>query len=291
MPFLPHDEILSDEEFVRACKIASELGIKYIRVTGGEPLARPGPLDLLREIRKLPLVEHLALTTNGVLLERHVKALVDIGISAVNVSLDTLDRQTYLAITGRDCFDKVWRGVEAALDAGIPVKLNCVPLPGMNDDDILKIAALSEKWPVDIRFIEAMPIGQGERFQSIDNNVILGKLLAVYPGLRANDQRRGFGPAIYYTGGPLRGSIGFISPLSNCFCNQCNRVRLTSEGLLKLCLYYSGGVDLKSLLRNGASDDTIKKAVAAMISHKPEKHGFKSEHSPDEQKKMWQIGG
>ena len=291
MHFVSHDEVLRNEEFIRICKIASELGIKHIRITGGEPLARPGAIDLLREIKKLPLVEHLALTTNGVLLERHINELSDIGISAINISLDTLDRETYLAITRHDLFDQVWRGVEATLDAGIQVKLNCVPLPGLNDDDILKIAGLAEKWPIDIRFIEAMPIGQGEQFKAIDNNAILDKLFDIYPGIHISDQKRGFGPARYYTGGALKGSIGFISPLSNCFCEQCNRIRLTSMGLLKLCLYYSDGVDLKSLLRGGASDGTIKKAIGDIILHKPEKHEFKSAGKPNEQKKMWQIGG
>jgi len=290
MPFVSHDEILRSEEIVRVCRLASELGIKNIRITGGEPLVRRGVMDLLREIKKLPLVEHLALTTNGVLLEQYAKELADIKLDGVNISLDTLSPATYHSLTGVDAFDDAWRGIEAVLETDIRVKLNCVPLRGINEGEYAKIAALAEERRIDVRFIEAMPVGEGKEFAPIDGESILNELRTVYPDLKVGSKKRGLGPARYFVGA-LKGSIGFINAMSSCFCEKCNRIRLTSVGMLKLCLYHDDAVDLGILLKNGASDDEIKAAVTRAVLEKPEKHDFTGGQAPGEGKKMWQIGG
>jgi len=290
MPYVPHEKILRKEEFLRVCKLASEMGVKNIRVTGGEPLVRLGVMDLLREIKKLPLVERLTLTTNGVLLEQHAEELADLKLDGVNISLDTLNAETFRNLTGVDAFAAVWRGIEAVLKTDMRVKLNCVPLRGINESELAEIAALAETRRLDVRFIEAMPVGEGKGFDPIDGESILRELLSVYPDLKKDDEKRGSGPAMYYNG-PLAGSIGFISAISSCFCEKCNRVRLTSTGMLKLCLYYDDNLDLRWLLRNGASDDEIKKAMMDAVLKKPEKHEFSVEQLPPERKKMWQIGG
>jgi len=290
LPFVPHEQILRNEEILRIARLTTELGVRNIRVTGGEPLVRRGVMDLLRELKKLPLLERLTLTTNGVLLEQHLKELSDIKLDGVNISLDTLNPETYHTLTGVDVFHEVWRGIEAVLETDMRVKLNCVPLRGVNEKEYLKMAALAEEKRLDVRFIEVMPIGEGITFEPIDGESILKELLSVYPDLKEGSRKRGSGPARYYEG-RLKGSIGFISAVSSCFCEKCNRIRLTSVGKLKFCLFYDDVMDLSALLRSGANDDEIKDAVVHAVLKKPEKHEFSGGQAPRERKKMWQIGG
>lgn len=291
IPFISHSEILRSEEILRICKSASELGIENIRVTGGEPFVRLGIIDLLSEIKSLPLIKRVTVTTNAVLLSKYVDALAGMGIDGINISLDTLNAHTYRQITGSDAFDNVMEGLKSALDAGLNVKLNCVPLRFTNEDELIKIASLAEDYKMDIRFIEAMPIGEGRSFCPIDGDSILKDLLTHYPLLKKSGEKRGNGPARYYAGSPLKGAVGFISAMSDCFCEECNRIRLTSTGKLKLCLYYDDEVDIRHLLRSGASDGDIKEAIKSAVLAKPERHNFGVGIEPAEHRKMWQIGG
>jgi len=291
VPFIPHEEILRYEEILRICRLAAQAGINNFRVTGGEPLVRAGCMDFIRALKKLPHTRQVTLTTNGVLLAEHLAELADIGIDGINISLDTLDPDIYKDITGGDELKQVMLSLQAALEMGLKIKINCVPIRGINSDGLLEIAQLAEKYPLDVRFIELMPLGSGQGFEPIGSDQIINLLKGRYPDLKRSLLRHGLGPARYYTSRKLQGSIGFIDAISHSFCQNCNRVRLTSVGRLKLCLYYQDSVDLKELLRNGASDDALFAAIQSAIRKKPEKHCFGSSQQTAEQGKMFQIGG
>ncbi|MCL1805704.1 MAG: GTP 3',8-cyclase MoaA [Clostridiales bacterium] len=291
LPDIPHPEILRYEEILRVCAAATRLGIRNFRVTGGEPLVRRGCVDFIRKLGELPGVGKLMLTTNGVSLERCVPELVEIGIDSVNISLDALDRENYRMITGYDVFADVYRGIMAALAAGLRVKLNCVAMRGVNEEQLLPIAKLAARHPLDVRFIESMPIGAGKGFDPVTGKEIVALLEKHFPGLEEDRERRGFGPAAYYMHKDLLGRIGVIDAVSHGFCESCNRIRLTSDGLLKTCLYYSETVDLKPILRRGGDDSALEMAIREAVAHKKEKHLFHEDRQEAEGRKMSQIGG
>ncbi len=290
LPFIPHEDILRYEEIVRFCAIGARLGIRNLKITGGEPLVRKGCAALMRELKALPGIEHVTLTTNGVLLEENLSALIDLGVDGVNISLDTLDREGYRAITGRDDLPRVLAALRAALDTGIKVKLNCVPLAETGLEGLLEIAALARYSKLDVRFIEMMPLGHGRDFAPLESGMLERAVLAQWPGLASSEKKRGFGPARYYTAPEFQGAVGFIDAVSHNFCGSCNRVRLTSEGYLKLCLCHGEGLDLRALLRFGASDEEIEAAIAAALLGKPARHSF-AEGGVGEGRNMSQIGG
>lgn len=291
LPDIPHTEILRYEEILRVCEAAAKLGIRNFRVTGGEPLVRLGCVDFLREMKKIPGAGKLMITTNGVLLEPHLQALRDIGVDSLNISLDTMDREAYLRLTGADAFDKVFHGIEAAVGMGLRVKINCVSMRGVNEDSFMDIAALAERYPVDVRFIESMPIGAGGAFEPVPGDELAALLRRKYPGLAESGERRGFGPAAYYAHERLQGQIGLISAVSHGFCDRCNRLRLTSDGLLKACLYFGQATDMKPILRRGGDAAALGAAIRDTVNNKPEKHLFRGEAGKAEQRKMSQIGG
>lgn len=274
VPFTPHDDILRYEELLRICRLMGELGVHTIKVTGGEPLVRRGCLDFLRQLSGLPQIETVTLTTNATLLADALPQLLPLGLDCVNISLDTLRPQVYAALTGRDAFAEAWAGLTEAVDAGLRVKVNCVPLQGVNDTELASIARIAETLPVDVRFIELMPTGCNHGCKGIPTGQVKDMLRKEWPSLTADETRHGNGPARYLKSPQLMGSIGFISAISNHFCASCNRVRLTSEGFLKLCLYHESGLDLRALLRSGATDDDIKAKIKAAIAQKPRQHEF-----------------
>ncbi len=300
LPDIPHDKVLRYEEILRVCGVAARLGIRTIKITGGEPFARKGCINLLRALKAVDGIENVTLTTNGVLLEPHIEALKAMGINGVNISLDTLNRESYRRITGQDEFQRVWSSLLKAVKAGLPVKINCVPMREINGPELAQIAALAEKLPVEVRFIELMPTNSGENFSGIGGSEILRELREIYPDLEAEEspqgavgperKTRGFGPARYYRSERLRGAVGFIDAVSNHFCAACNRVRLTSDGFLKLCLYHDDGIDLKALLQAGADDETLAETMAAAIQSKPERHFFGSRKN-EGIRSMSKIGG
>lgn len=290
LPQLPHSDILRYEEILRLCALAGSLGIRTIKVTGGEPLARRGCMDFLTRLCKIPGIENVTLTTNGVLLEHYIETLAGLGINRINISLDTLNPDTYRQITGKDSFDAVWRSFQAALGAGLRLKINTVPIRGVNDNELAEIAAIAEQYPVDVRFIELMPTGGGSDTGRITGEEVLDRLRQKYD-LVPDCEVHGFGPASYYHSGELQGSIGLITAVSNHFCSGCNRVRLTSEGYLKLCLYHDDGVDLRSMLRGGSSDIEMMEAMSDAISRKPAKHCFEVTDATHGIRNMSKIGG
>lgn len=290
LPFIPHEEILRYEEIVRLCALGAELGIRNLKITGGEPLVRRGCTDLMRTLKALPGIEHVTLTTNGVLLEENLSDLIDLGVDGLNISLDTLDREEYRRITGRDDLPRVLSALHAALSAGLKVKLNCVPLAGTGMEELLRVAALARDSRLDVRFIEMMPLGHGREFAPLEPGLLEKAVRSAFPSLAPSEKKRGFGPARYYASPEFQGAVGFIDAVSHNFCGSCNRVRLTSEGYLKLCLCHGEGLDLRALLRGGASDGEIKAAVAAGIAGKPARHSF-DKGGAGEGRNMSQIGG
>jgi len=289
---IPHDKILRYEEFLRICHVAVKIGVKAVRVTGGEPLARKDCVPFLKELKAMPGLERVTLTTNGVLLEQHVTALADMRLDGVNVSIDSLNADTFFQITGRNDFSAVWRSALAAIEAGLPVKINCVPIIGLNDSEITAFAELAERYPVDVRFIEFMPSEAGERFKCVAADDILNRLREAYPDLTEDARRRGSGPARYFKSAKMLGAAGLIAATSHCFCAGCNRIRVTSEGFLKLCLYHGDGLDLRELLRGGADDAELESAIASAVYNKPERHFFGARTGADMGiKNMSRIGG
>lgn len=284
------EEILSYEEFLRAAQAAVALGITRFKVTGGEPLVRKGAAGFIARLKALPGVAAVTLTTNGVLLAPLAAQLAAAGIDGVNISLDAADRESYRAIAGFDALEDVLAGLEACLAAGIRTKLNCVLLAG-SEGRIVSLARLAQDHPVDVRFIEVMPIGAGDAAAGVPQARARALLAREWPDLHPVDERRGFGPARYEASAALKGRIGWIDAVSHGFCAGCNRVRLTSTGLLKPCLCYGEGLDVHALLRSGASPEALSRAMAAAVFQKPRAHCFGREAGISEHHLMGQIGG
>ncbi len=290
VPWLSHGEILSYEEILRLVRLFANIGVKKIKITGGEPLVRKGVAGLIREIKAIPGIEQVTLTTNGVALKEQLPDLLSAGVDAINLSLDTLDRERFAAITRRDALPQVLEGLEAALGApGLNLKLNCVAQAG-REDDWLALAELAKAHPIALRFIEPMPIGLGEGVTVCSEEEIRAALEGKFDPLTPYDGKLGNGPAQYYTLPDFAGKIGFISAVSHQFCDRCNRVRLTATGYLKTCLQYDVGADLRPLLAE--SDEVLQKAIAAAIGCKPEAHQFTADRVENREAHiMSQIGG
>lgn len=292
---MSHEEILSFEEILRLAVIFEDVGINKFKITGGEPLVRHGVADLIGELKDLPETEQVTLTTNGVLLTEYIRRLEAAGLDAVNISLDTLDSLKFREISRIGNLSTVLSGIQAAIESDIPkVKINCVPMDGFNLDEIGNIARLAENNPITVRFIEMMPIGEGSCYSPIDNAEVLKRLEAELGTMEEiSSHMYGNGPALYYQPRGFLGKIGLISAVSHAFCDKCNRVRLTADGFLKLCLYYREGTDLRALLRGGATDSDIRTAIVEAINSKPLHHDFKHEEMLGniEEGRMSNFGG
>lgn len=287
----PREEILTYGEILRLARLGAELGIRHVKVTGGEPLVRKNCSYLIKELKKLPGIENVTMTTNGVRLKEELPNLLDAGLDAVNISLDTLERAEYGRLTGFDKLPDVLEAMEAAVGSGIRVKVNGVLLKNAVLSNYGVLLRLAEKMPVDVRLIEMMPIGLGKKYAAIGHGELLEELQKAYPGMEKEGKKHGFGPAVYYRIPGWRGSIGFISAVHGKFCENCNRVRLTSKGFLKTCLCYEDGVDLRELLRGGARDGDIRTAMEEAISRKPVSHCFGNPGQMTESGGMSAIGG
>ena len=285
------EDMLAYEEFLQVASAAVRLGITRFKVTGGEPLVRRGCIEFIARLKALPGVEQVTLTTNGVLLAPMAHRLAALGLDGVNISLDAADPVDFAAITGADQYTRVLAGLEASLAAGLKTKLNCVLLPGC-EGRLVTLSRFAEQRPVDVRFIEVMPIGEGAHSPGPDRDAVLHILKERWPELHPVEEIRGNGPAHYYAAEGLIGRIGLIDAVSHKFCDRCNRVRLTSNGLLKPCLCYGEGADLRALLRRGETDpDTLAEVLRKTIWNKPRAHCFDDAAAITEQKKMSEIGG
>ena len=292
VPKLAHEDILTYEEFLRLAALFARCGIDTVRITGGEPLVRPGVEQLAAGLKAIPGIRRAALTTNGVLLAEKLPALLAAGLDSVNISLDTLDPETFRRITGRNELAAVQAGIRAVLASGIPVKLNCVPQAGVNEGGLEALAALAIEQPLQVRFIEMMPIGFGAGMPSLSGPELLARFARRWPGLAPlpTAQSFGDGPAVYYSAPGWRGSVGLIAAVHGKFCASCNRVRLTSQGFLRPCLASEAGCDLRALLRGGASDAALLQAIQNTILAKPREHHF-GEGTMPATRGMYRIGG
>ena len=294
IPSLPHKDIASYEEILKITSAAVELGITKVRITGGEPLVRKGLTDFLKELSKIDEIKDIAITTNGVLLVKYLDELIDSGLKRLNISLDTLKPEKFKFITGKDRFNDVWNGIMAAFKKGInPIKLNTVSLRGVNDDEIEDLAAITTQYPFHIRFIEYMPMG--------NSAVDIGQQILI-PEIRTRIEskfgelepvKRGIydGPAKRFKIKGGIGEIGFISPVSSHFCKECNRLRLTSTGMLRPCLLNKYEKDILKHLRNGASDEELKEIIREVIINKPLSHHLEKNSTAHVESQMSKIGG
>ena len=289
-----HNQVMSYDEIVRICKILVEHGLEKIKITGGEPLVRKDVVTLVRELKRISGIKNVTITTNGVLLEEYYDALVEAGIDAITVSLDTLNSTVYQEITRRNEFPRVLAGLKKAVTENkVRLKINCVPLGKTEKQDVLSLLEFAKASEVDVRFIEMMPIGLGKQFEFVSEDSIRSLIEEKYGPMTLYCERRGNGPCKYYDVPGFLGKVGFISAVSHKFCDQCNRVRLTADGFLKTCLQFDCGVQLKSLLGENASDEQLWKAMEEAIYLKPKSHHFEEERSAteDEVRGMSQIGG
>lgn len=284
--------ILTFEEIWEIVRAGVSLGITHIRITGGEPLVRKGCVDLIRGIREIPGVETITMTTNGVLLGNYGKQLKEAGVDGVNISLDTLDPEEFYKITGKRELQEVLAGIRAAKTAGLPVKLNAV---NRKELDPIPLVRYAQEENLPLRFIEMMPVGYGKKYVGRSNEELRETLEAVcgkaeWMTNREELSRMGSGPAVYYQFSDLKVPVGFISAIHGKFCDTCNRVRLTAEGYLKLCLCYDEGEDLRRVLREGEKEN-LRTIMEQTIFRKPAAHCFEHPAEMTETHEMVKIGG
>lgn len=289
--FLQKDEKLTDDEIYRIVKESAQLGIKKVRITGGEPLVRPGISNLISKINSIQSIEEIYLTTNGILLADILDELAENGLKGVNISLDSLKEDRFNKLTRLGNLNKVLQAIDKAISLGIKVKLNTVIVNDINKDEIIDFVNLTKEKPIDVRFIELMPIGIAVNYKGVTSQDILKVISENYNDYEEVVRSKSGGPANYIKLNDSKGKIGFISAMSNCFCEECNRIRLTPEGFLKQCLHFDYGVDLRSKLRSGINDEELSKLISDNIYHKPEKHLFLEKSNHKELKFMNQIGG
>lgn len=330
---VPMADILTFEEMLEIAGCAAKLGIKHIKVTGGEPLVRKGCCGFVESLKKLPGIETVTMTTNGILLKSCLEELKSAGIDGINISMDTRNEALYRLLTGGGDLKKVFQSIESALDMDIHVKINTVSADWSHlavqckdeeaKTDWREMVELARTYPVDVRFIEIMPIGYGKQFSPIDHRTLKKEMKAWYPQMEEDHSSHGFGPAVYYHIPGFAGSIGFISAIHGKFCHQCNRVRLTAQGMLKTCLCYDDGTDLRAVLREGQGagqafagaqeeksrenqdvgqtfdgarekqrrEDRLLKAMEEAVRRKAEAHCFEAPEDITENHTMSSIGG
>jgi cyclic pyranopterin phosphate synthase len=289
---LPSGEILSYEELLRLAAIAGERGISKVRITGGEPLVRRGLVGFVHKLHRVPGIAKVCLTTNGVLLPEIASALYDAGLRHLNVSLDTLRRGRYRQITGKDNLPQVLAGLERAEALGFhPLKINCVALKGINDDEVLDLAMLARDHPWQVRFIELMPTvsQQWWRRHFLPLPEVMQRL-TILGALIPSTREATAGPARNFRLPGFQGELGFISPMSGHHCRTCNRLRLTADGKLRPCLLASSELDLKEPLRLDLGDDLLGYIFQEAIGMKAGKAGFPA-HSQPPGRSMVSIGG
>jgi cyclic pyranopterin phosphate synthase len=292
--FVPHEDVLSYEEMLRLVEVSVHAGIRKVRLTGGEPLVRKGFVDFLDKLSSNEVLDEITLTTNGVLLPDFAADIKECGICRINISLDTLKPERFLQITRRDYFEKVIQGIQEAERLGFdPIKINVVAIRGFNDDEILDFARMTLDKPYHIRFIEYMPVGDRNSWSNdkfISTGEIRDKILEV-GGLQPIPSSSIDGPAERYRLEGGKGEIGFIGALSNHFCDRCNRLRLTSEGHLRGCLFSDKEIDVKAPLREGKSDNHLIRLINRAIETKPKSHEGMSPERRKCVRHMSSIGG
>ncbi|MBI5192657.1 MAG: GTP 3',8-cyclase MoaA [Nitrospirae bacterium] len=275
---LPSNELMTFEEMHRLVKVAAKMGLNKIRITGGEPLVRRGVVEFISAVSKIDGIRDIAMTTNGVLLKNYAQSLKKAGLKRLNISLDTFDPKKFLAITKGDCFDRVWEGIIEAERVGFdPIKLNVVPSRGVNDNELVDFAKLTLTKPFQVRFIEFMPVDDWEGWKKsfISKADMMAKIEAALgklePVVEGKDTA---GPAKNYRLHGAKGMVGFISAISEHFCDTCNRIRLGADGRIKHCLFSESYIDFKEPMRNGCEDSEIERLLVSVMDTKPEAHNI-----------------
>lgn len=294
LPWLRREEILSYEEIVAIVRASASVGVRTIRLTGGEPLVRRNLSRLIASIAEVEGIEDIALSSNGLQLGEQLEELVAAGLRRINLSLDTLRPDRFEAIARRPGLDAVLRAIDAAIDAGLtPLKLNCVVMRGKNDDELIDFAQLTRDRPIYVRFIEVMPVIDNVELQRdayISSDEILQRISAedeLHPVVGPS----GNGPARYFAYSGAAGAVGVISPLSHDYCQRCNRVRLTADGRLRLCLFGDFALDLRSPLRDGAGTAEIASLLRSAMLIKPERHHLQLGETSSRMRAFSEIGG
>ena len=295
MEFLPRAQVLTIEELIRTARLFTELGVRKIRVTGGEPLIRRGVDELFAGLGNLPDLETLALTTNGSQLAAQAPQLREAGVNSVNISLDSLDPSRFHAITRIGHLDAVMKGIDAAIAAGFErIRLNAVILEGLNRDEVLSLTHFAIEKNIHIAFIEEMPLGQvnvgGKALAYVSSDELKAELEQHFE-LQALNSHANAGPSRDFLIAGTSTEVGFISPHSHNFCAQCNRLRISAEGRLLMCLGNEESIDLRDLLRAGCTDEAIKTTIMDSLSIKPERHIFDRPDEPQIVRFMNATGG
>jgi len=290
---IPREEILRYEEIHRLVRVAVQLGVKKVRITGGEPLVRSGIVSLVASLSEIQGLDDISLTTNGTLLEAFARPLKEAGLARVNVSLDTLDPKKYAHITRGDELSQVWRGIQRAMEEGLtPLKINMVVIRGLNDQEVEEFARLTLREPINLRFIEFMPVGAREfwrpdrvvKVEEIKNRLRpLGRLVPT--------RIRGDGPARYFYLPEAKGTVGFIGAFSDHFCSSCNRMRITCDGRLRPCLFSESEIDLRAPLRRGCSEEELASLFLRANQEKPHSHTLRERPIRLWRRPMSEIGG
>jgi cyclic pyranopterin phosphate synthase len=294
MVWMTKNELLTFEEIERTVQIVTRLGVSKIRLTGGEPLMRKELSLLVEKIARIPGVHDIALTTNGYFLTEQAVDLYNAGLKRITLSMDSLDASKFAEVTRRDYFDKVWTGLDLlqTLPFG-PIKINVVLMRGVNEDEIEKFAGLGRTRPFIIRFIEYMPIGAGDGWdysKVVPTREIIARIEEHFPKL-VPVEYHGAQPADRFRFEDGKGEVGFISSVSEPFCSHCNRIRITSDGKLRTCLFSLHETDLKSMMRSGESDESISRSIVAAVWKKEEGHLINQPGFVKPQRTMSQIGG
>ena len=310
---VPMSRILSFEEIASVVREAACLGINRIKITGGEPLIRRNCCTLIKMLKQIDGISQVTITTNGLLLCEYIDELIDAGIDGINISIDTLDKERYKHLTGYDKLDLVLEGLDAVIKSGIACKINAVsvdwpefyksdmaerPMDYTCEDILTDANALigfTKEIPVDVRFIEMMPIGSGRGFPGISHDVLIPAIMNRYKDMSVDRESHGNGPAVYYRLPGHKGGVGFISALHGEFCDNCNRIRLTTQGHLKSCLCFDSGINLRDIIRSSFSEEEKKSALRSDIKRailcKPKSHCFMEEEKISEKHPMNSIGG
>jgi cyclic pyranopterin phosphate synthase len=293
--FLPREEILSFEEIERFARVLAPLGVNKLRLTGGEPLVRSGLPRLVERLAAIEGIEDIALTTNGILLEENAVALKDAGLQRVNISLDALTEETFRRISRRDGLDRVLAGIRAAKEAGFQkIRLNAVAIKGITEAEIVPLARFAREQQMEMRFIEFMPLDADDQWdhdQVLTGEEIRREIESAIGPLVLAPRPDPSQPASDFAYGDGGGVIGFINPVTQPFCHDCNRLRLTAEGKVRNCLFSTVEWDARAVLRGGGSDEDLAEIVRDCIWHKKPGHGIDSDQFVRPQRAMYQIGG
>lgn len=289
--WIPHEEILRYNELERIIRVAAQMGINKVRITGGEPLIRKGIIPFIHDVARIPGIDDLAMTTNASMLADQAAALQAAGLKRVNISLDTLHRERFVQLSGRDMLPKVLAGIEQAQKVGLtPVKINMVVIKGINDDELADFARMTLQKPYQIRFIEHMPFrSDGDGNKQLVSVADMKASLAAQGFTTLQPEQHGNGPADVFRIPGAMGTLGFISPVTRHFCEHCNRIRLTADGRIKPCLLSNQEYNIKELMRSGCSDAQLQEYLYDIIWHKASQH-----HLSDTtilQRGMSKIGG